>query len=336
METLETISENAIVFQSVADLVIADLKRDYMPLVVSGVNDKEGCKVVNEARKHVKKLRTGLEAERKKLKSKSLEYGRNLDAEAKRLSIQLAPIEDHLLAQEKIVTDEFARVKAAEQKAIEENHKQRIVDLIDAGAVFDGFCYQLIQGTIDDADIWNFSDEDFETIVTEMKEWKKLEDEKKAESERLAKIEIDKQTKINNKRIKDQAEIDQKQKVAQDKIDADNKILADREAKIEAAEKKIADDKAEAERTKAAVDKSIKDKEEAENKVEQDKLDKIEADKRAEALKPDKKKILDYLKKIHSVQILLLSSSDAKGLYNQIKIDICNVLDSSVDKLEQL
>lgn len=354
METLETISENAIVFQSVADLVIADLKHDYMPLVVSGVNDKDGCKVVNEARKHVRKLRTGLETERKKLKAKSLEYGRNVDGEAKRLSKPLAEIEEHLLTQEKIVTDEFARVKAAEQKAIEDKHKQQIVDLIKAGAVFDGKNYYWGSSNLTEPDIWILTDEEFQRTLDSIKEFKEIEDNKKAEAERLAKIEADKvakekeesdrlvkfqsekQAKINEQKRKDQAEIEIQQKEAQAKIDADEKELDERQAKIEAAEKKIEDEKAETQRRKDLEAKIIKDAEEYKKKVEQDRLDKIEADARAEMLKPDKQKLREYLSKLLNTVEPILSTGDAVVFERNMSHQLIEFVNEKIGELEQL
>lgn len=346
-QTLEKISEHEIVFQSVPEKLIAELKQKFLPLIVQGVNDKGGCKVVNEARKKVKKLRTTLEAERKIKKADSIKFGRDLDAEAKRLSTELVVIEDHLMTQEKIVTDEFARVKAAEQKAIEDKHKQQIVHLIEKGVIFNGRNYVYSDSVITDADIWNYTEEQFLEVIRDVTTWKIQEDDKKAEAEKLAKIEADKVAKekaesekalkLENERIeKEQAEIRAKQKIAQDKIDADKKELDDRQAKIEAAEKKIADEKAEVERVKELEAKKIKDAEEAAAKVEQDKLNKIEADKRAEMLKPDKQKLSAYISELLEVKAPLLNSSDAKRLYDEIKIRICDSLQYSIREIENL
>lgn len=346
-QILETETENAIVFQSVPDQVIAQLKQDFLPLVVEGVDDKEGCKVVNEARKQVKKLRTGLEAERKKKKAKSLEYGRNLDAEAKRLSSQLVEIEDHLMTQEKIVTDEIARKKAEEQKAIEENHKQQIIAIINAGARYNGVSYVHGDLTITDADIWNYSEEEFEKILDDIEDRERLAKEKIAEEKRIAQIKADEEAaekaesdrlaKIESDRIeKEQAEIRRKQKEEQDKIDADNKKLAKREAKIKAAEKKIADDKAEAQRIKDLEAQKIKDKKQAEEKAEQERIEKIERKKRAEALKPDKEKLYDFISEIKNIEFPAVENEESKILIRDFYHVINNSLDDFINKIEKL
>jgi len=322
MDILDLLEEKgtgkAIVFQSVADLAIDELKRDYLPLVVSGVDDKEGCKVVNEARKHIKKLRTGLEAERKKKKAKSLEYGRNLDGEAKRLSTELVEIESHLMAQEKIVTDEIARKKAEEQKIIEDKHKQQIIEIIDAGAHFDGVNYVHGVLTISDADIWNFTDEQFDKTLQLIKKIEAELKEKMAEESRLIKIEEEKQAKIDEEKRKEQDKIAKEQEEAQAKIDADKKELEEREAKILAAEKKIEDDK------------------KAKEKAEKDKIDKKLRDDRAEALKTDKEKLKEFVLYLGSAAAPYVENEESRVLLNNFLSDYSDFLNGFQDKIKQL
>lgn len=104
----------------VADAAIAELSEQYMPLRVDGLEDSKGLAVVHEARMVVKNLRVQVEKKRKELKADSLEYGRAVDGEAKRITALLAPIEEHLNAQEQAVLDEKARIKreAEERKAV--------------------------------------------------------------------------------------------------------------------------------------------------------------------------------------------------------------------------
>ena len=61
-------------------------------------------------------MRVNIEKKRKELKASSLEFGRAVDGEAKRLTSAVLEVESHLLSQRKIVEDEKERIK----KEIEE------------------------------------------------------------------------------------------------------------------------------------------------------------------------------------------------------------------------
>ena len=103
------------------DAAIEEMKREYMPLLVTSPTDAVGLKRVHDARMKVKAARVAVEKLRKELKADSLEYGRRVDSEAKRITALIEPIEAHLEEQEAIVTREKERIKAeeaAKRKAI--------------------------------------------------------------------------------------------------------------------------------------------------------------------------------------------------------------------------
>src|SRR3972149_8395159 len=95
----------------VADAVIAQWNKDYMTLTVSGLDDKDGYKAVKEARITVKGKRVEVEKKRKELKEDSLRFGKAVDAEAKRITGLLEPIELQLSKQEDDYDAEKERVK---------------------------------------------------------------------------------------------------------------------------------------------------------------------------------------------------------------------------------
>lgn len=96
---------------------LAEVKDICLEAKVSGVNDLEGYKNCDDLRKKVKKIRTSIEAKRKEIKAVSLKFGYAVDDEATRLKGLVAPIEDHLVAQCKIVEDEEKRIaEEAERK----------------------------------------------------------------------------------------------------------------------------------------------------------------------------------------------------------------------------
>lgn len=118
---------------NVADAVISKMAGEYLPLKVKGLDDKEGLKKVHDARMLVKAKRIEVEKKRKALKESSLRFGQEVDAEAKRITALLAPIEAHLEKEESIVEREKERLRLeaeekariAEQTRLAEIEKQR-------------------------------------------------------------------------------------------------------------------------------------------------------------------------------------------------------------------
>lgn len=98
---------------SPTDTAIAELAEAYLPLRISDLDDTAGYAKVHCARMDIKGKRVAVEKVRRELKADSLSYGRKVDAEAKRLTSLLAPIEAHLLEQERAIDDEKERVKNA-------------------------------------------------------------------------------------------------------------------------------------------------------------------------------------------------------------------------------
>lgn len=126
-------SDQLLIKFSPADTAIAEMRSMYMDLTVDGIDDKEGLKVVHEARMTVKSHRVAVEKKRVELKKDALEFGRKVDAEAKRLTALLEPIETHLATEEQRIDDEkeairnLARMKAeAEERAKREAEEARI------------------------------------------------------------------------------------------------------------------------------------------------------------------------------------------------------------------
>lgn len=149
------------------DLAIAMMAEEYLPLKVEGPDDKEGCKSVTEAKKKVARLRIAVEKRRKELKADSLRYGKAVDAEAKRVTALIAPIETHLITQEKIVTDEVARIKKMQAEAAEREFQSRVDALNELGA------------SIELKAIREMSEEDFDWHIMKVRKDKREEREQR-------------------------------------------------------------------------------------------------------------------------------------------------------------
>ena len=101
------------------DEVLEGYRKEFLPLTINGLDDHEGYEKVKEARLFVKAERVNVEKKRVELKAESLEYGRLVDAEAKRITTAILEVENHLIAEQKKVDDEVARIKfEKEQRAV--------------------------------------------------------------------------------------------------------------------------------------------------------------------------------------------------------------------------
>lgn len=109
--------QQELVKYNVTDAAIEAMSHDYRQIIVAGPDDEEGAKRAHQARMVVKNKRVEVEKTRVELKADALAYGRAVDAEAKRITALLAPIEKHLDAQESVVTEAKKRAAAAAAEA---------------------------------------------------------------------------------------------------------------------------------------------------------------------------------------------------------------------------
>lgn len=106
---------------NITDTALAEMKEKYIPMVIPTIEHKAEYLAVKDARAIVKSKRIEVEKKRKELKEDSLKFGRAIDAEAKRITIQLSEIEDRLTNQIDFVDNELERIKKekeAERKLI--------------------------------------------------------------------------------------------------------------------------------------------------------------------------------------------------------------------------
>ncbi len=118
----------------VSEADVAVLSNKYLSLKIAGAVDKKGYALVHAGRMEVREVRTHIEKTRKRLKEESLEYGRAVDNEAKRITAMIAPVEAYLLAEETRIDNELNAIKAAEQKALNDRNQARMDALSAVGA----------------------------------------------------------------------------------------------------------------------------------------------------------------------------------------------------------
>jgi hypothetical protein len=325
---------------NVTDAAIAKLGDDYMALAVKDANDTPGYEIVKRARIDIKKRRVEVEKTRVTLKAESLEYGRRVDGEAKRITALLEPIEKHLIGQEKIVEDEKARLKA-EAEAKEAARIQARIDRLESmGMGLISGHYKLPYGAdgvaVPVAILKVCTDEQFAQFVGKIQEKKDAEearlkaeeDARKAEAERLAKVAAEQEAE--RQRL---AEIERKQRDAAIRIQAEQdrieqtqrKMVEDEAARIAAIDrekKRIEDEKARAaelERVRlqaieqARIDVEAKIKRQVEEKAAAELKAKIAAEKKA-ARAPDREKLFSLADMIEAISEPCMKTDEGKSV----------------------
>lgn len=214
-----------------------------MRLVVAGEDDKAGAKACDDARKRVKALRCEVEARRKDLKADALEYGRRVDAEAKRLTGLLSPIEAHLEGQVAIVADAEARRKAEAERALDERLERRLAEL------------QAVRTTLPPLGSLRLMPEDAyaKLLADATAAHEQVEAERRAERERLAKLEAEHkeekrkaaEQEAENRRLRAELEVARKAELDRERKEREK---AEAETRRAEAEKLAAERKAKEER----------------------------------------------------------------------------------------
>lgn len=357
----------------ITDQAIAELGEKYLKLTVKGIEDKDGLASVHSARMDVVRKRTGIEAIRKELKEESLNWGRRVDAEAKRITGLLQPIEEHLDTEEKKVTEEIARIKREKDEKEAARIQARVTRLFKYGCQFDGQVYSFF--TVDYSfntspeQIKTASDEVFEgmcsgiqaAIDAENARLAEIERQRKEEEARLAKIaeeqeaerkrlaaiaeeqerrEAEAKAELERKEAAIKAEQERRQaalRAEADRIAAEKQAIED--ARIKAEEEKALQERIEKERIEAAEkakkEEAARIQREAEEKAEQERLAKIEAERR-EALRPDKEKLTTLADAIDGLSFPVLSTKEGKDILTDTKTELFKVVKSLRKKANAL
>lgn len=245
-----------IVKYSIADAEIAKLASQYMPLAIADAKDKQGYEIVHAARMDVKQKRVMVEKTRIELKADALRYGKAVDAEAKRLTALLEPIEGHLTKQEEVYTAEIERQKAEKARAAAAKLQERISDLQAFGAQIN---LEVLRA---------MSDSDFAVALkTAADAWEKAEAERKRLAEETAKREAE----MMAERERAAKAMEEARRIAQEAMAA------------QVAAEKATRDAQEAERAAAAKVQAEKDKAAAVERARIEEAERIKAEAEAKA-----------------------------------------------------
>ena len=262
---------------------IAALREKNQGLTIASVDDKRGYELVHKNQMEIVRIRGEVERKRKDLKEESLNYGRMVDSEAKRITAELLEIENPLKAEKGRIDAEIQAEKDRKQAEINAKVKARQDALIAVEAIQE----------IHPMDLAGMAERDFQahlSVFTEAFNARKAKaDAEAAELERLRAAEAQRQAeaRIEQERVaKEQAErqaaLDAKGKAlqdAQDKLDrerreAEEKTRKEAEAKARAEELEKARQEAAEKATRDAEAAALK--READAKAEAERLAKAE------------------------------------------------------------
>lgn len=249
--------ENMPVPYSVSDSKIAEIRERCTGLTAT---TKEGYEEVRLAIAGTRTLRGSIEKQRKHLKADALEYGRKVDAEAKRLTAMLEEIEAPLQAEKDRADAEKERIKREAAEAERIKLETRLNQLQAVGALIAPITVQ------------HWTEEEFSANLAGFtKSHEAILQAQREEAERKAKEEAEQREslRLEQERLAaERAELDRQRKAAEESA----RIERERIEAEQAAERA----RLEAERAKI----------EAEQKAERDRLDaerrKIEEQQRVE------------------------------------------------------
>ncbi len=254
-------------------------------LVVTDISQVREMKMAREARLAIREVRINADKARKELKEDSLRYGRAVQGVYNVIESVIAPIEDHLLNQEKF-KERYEQLLKAELRA----EREKIT------APYREYLYANI-------DLGELIEEDFEKMLNGAKLQKQQADDlaAKVEADRVARIKAEveerERLRIENEKLKEQAIVREvEMQKERDRLEAEQ-----RKANIEAARvRKEAEAVAEKERIEREKLKAeLKAKEDAEAEAEAAKQAAIEA----EAAKGDKQKMVDLIAELSSLPL---------------------------------
>jgi len=294
---------------NVTDAAIEKMRKEYLPLKIVDIHDSAGIAQVHQARMEVKRTRVAVEKRRKELKRDALEWGRKVDAEAKRIFGLLEPIESHLKAEEEKVIREKERIKAEKERKEKERVdgiRQKISAIqgiiLKAHAMNSGQIAELIK-SLDTQD--EPGEEEFAEFTEEARQVraKTLADLGGLYEAKVA------QERAEEERRKEEARLEKLRK----EREAEEHRLAEERRKLEEERARI-----EAERR---VEQERKEREEREKREAEERARKEAEEKaRMEALRPDKEKLLKFADRIQGIEVPTVMSDEAKEISAQAKV----------------
>jgi len=255
----------------------------------------DGIGKVEQAHKQVKRLRIDIDSRRKSLNEGALTYQRTINAEAKRLTEEIEPIETALSSQRKIHDEIVMKEQQEKHAAKRAVLTKRIDTLAQAGCIVS-----------DVAALEAMTDDEFQLhFLSEQRKAEMIREEQEAARKAAEDTEIERLAEIKRQ--------SEEIRIRQAELDADRKAMA---AEREAIEQQRAEVKRQQQEIQREAERKSEDERQrvlAERKAEDARLAVIAAEQkevarlaRMEALKPEIEKAETFANRlmVHAVEIL--------------------------------
>lgn len=333
--------ETALAKENITNQVIEKLKADYSALKINGIDDKEGFKAVEDARKHCKQLRVLATNICKSGREYALKTQKDWIAKEKEIVAAIEVTENYLSAQSEAIKEEEKRILfEAAQKAKLPIRKERLMT---------------IGVEVEDEKLLSINDEDFNALFNDL-HTKVLEEKSaalKAEEKRIAEEKEKERIRIENEVKAEQAKKDaeerEKQRIENERLKKENeakekalaeakaqaKAIQDEQDAIIASNKKKADE--EAAKAKAISDLKIKQEREAKEHAEaalqvakyaeEKRLRDIEEAAELELTKGDAAKVADL---INELNVLKTKYTFKSKKHKLIYLSVGELLDKTI------
>lgn len=309
--------EQQVVKYDINAAEIAKMSDIYMQLTIESFDDQEGFEAVHTARMTMVKHRCSVDKLRKRANETAQKFIKNNNANAKKLTGLMEPIETHLKTEEDKITKEKERIKAEEEKLEQERIKRKVDALFAVDVVLPFF------------DVALLSDNEYGVLLEKSI---RIKEEKSqiAEEERLAKEKAEKELAAERaelEKLKAEQEATAKaQKEKEEALEAERKKMEGEYKKIwEEKQKEILAKKIEEERLE-------REKAEAEEKARQE-----SEEKRQTELLPDKEKLIDLAMTIKQIiSPPAIKDEAVKEIISVTLYELSSIADNVIKQAEEL
>lgn len=320
--TQPTFIEQELQKFDVVEAKLIELASNGKGLKIASPEDRIGIEAVKKARIAIKNERVRIEKKGKELRDQATKFNKAVLAKEKEYLAIIVPTEDELMAEEKRIADEQARIDREIVEAKQKRTYERLNALSAVGFVID---YSRAEAMTDEV----FNHELAEATAQFQAEQKRLAEQKEAqriEAERLAAEKLAMEAERINQAAK-QRELElaaQKVRLEQEAVERERKqqiehqeqlrLAAERaeKDKIAAAEKAEANRLAAIEAERLRIEKEISDKAEAKKQAD------LKAKRKAD-LAPDKVKLTELAKSLDTYQLPKLKMAEAEEVINNVR-----------------
>lgn len=209
---------------------IRDEAREILAYVAqAGIEDDEVYTAVREKRLALRSMRTTIEGARKSMKAGALEYGRAVDAEAKRLTAITEPEEDALRAAEQEYAARAAAAKAEIEARAQAKLDARIADMHAAGSSLPASALQAMSDEEYEAALGEARSALAARLETERAAAEEAERARREEEERRAEAARAEAARLEAERLeREAAAAEERRKAAEERAALERELAAQR------------------------------------------------------------------------------------------------------------